>query len=235
MNAVNRRVLAMAGRVTEFARAHPSTDSGFTAVLAKFQAGLTRAQALALQEHKGRVDEQAAVATRRVLRRRTLAPLMRHLSNVAAVAGIRAEQFRMPLFAAPHAVFITAAKSMLAAATERREQLEAAGLGDTLLDDLAQGIAAFDTATATINSGQREHIGARADIGAIARELLQLARVLDGLVRAKYSDDAELLASWVSARAVLRPVRVGRRHPVEPEPEPLGASQPEAEPVDAAA
>jgi hypothetical protein len=54
------------------------------------------------------------------------------------------------------------------------------------------------------------HIGARADLIAVARELVELAGVLDGINRFRFRNDPELLAAWESARNVVGPFkRVG--------------------------
>ncbi len=233
MEAVNRRVLAMADRVADFTRAHPSTDGGFVAVLAQFQASVTRGQALAQQERDGRIAEQVAVASRRALRYNTIVPLLRHLSRVGSTLASGAEQFQLPRNGAPNAVLITAARSMLAAATAQKDALQQAGLGDTLLDELTQAITQFASATDGAISARRQHVGAHADIRAVADQLLQDVHILDGLIRSEYRNDPELLAAWTSARSVVRPVRVGRRGPRQPVPVPAPAPTPAPDPAPA--
>ncbi len=235
MEAVNRRVLAMADRVADFTTAHPSTDGGFVAVLAQFQASVTRGQALAQQERDGRIAEQVAVASRRALRFNTIVPLLRRLSRVGGTLNSGAEQFPLPRPGAPNAVLITAAKSVLAAATAQKDALQKAGLGDTLLDELTQGISQFAAATDAAISARRQHIGAHADIRAVADQLLQDVHLLDPLIRSEYRNDPELLAAWTSARSVMRPVRVGRRGTPPPVPAPAPLRTPAPDPAPAVA
>ncbi len=62
-------------------------------------------------------------------------------------------------------------------------------------------------------AGRREHpslrsgqaIGASADLEAVAAEVAEQVRVLDGLVRYRFGDDAELMGAWASARNVMGP------------------------------
>ncbi len=221
MEAMIRRVLAMASRAVEFATAHPSTDSGFVAVIGRVTADLTRGEALALQEREGRLAEAAAVQRRRELRTTTLAPMMRHLTVVGELAARGdpplAARFAHPTKRVPNKAFITAARSMLQAATDQKEELLAVGLGDKFLDEFGAAITEFDARMDDANSGRRQHIGARADLLAVADDVLQQIHVLDGLVRSEYRNDPELLAAWASARNVVRPVRAGgRRAPLAP-------------------
>src|SRR2546425_9953537 len=54
---------------------------------------------------------------------------------------------------------------------------------------------------------RREHIGATADLLAVAAEIAEQVRVLDGLVRYRFGDNAELMGAWASARNVLGPFK----------------------------
>lgn len=53
-----------------------------------------------------------------------------------------------------------------------------------------------------------------AAVGAVAAEIAEQVRLLDGLVRYRFGDNAELMGAWASARNVLGPFR----SQVEPEP-----------------
>jgi len=56
-------------------------------------------------------------------------------------------------------------------------------------------------------AGRREHVGASADLKAVAAEIKEQVRVLDGLVRFRFGENAELMAAWASARNVLGPFK----------------------------
>src|SRR2546422_860660 len=51
------------------------------------------------------------------------------------------------------------------------------------------------------------NVGASADLQAVAAEVAEQVRVLDGLVRYRFGDDAELMGAWASARNVLGPFK----------------------------
>jgi len=48
-------------------------------------------------------------------------------------------------------------------------------------------------------------VGASADLEAVAGEIAEHVQLLDGVVRYRFGDDAELMGVWASARNVLGP------------------------------
>ena len=50
-------------------------------------------------------------------------------------------------------------------------------------------------------------MGASADLSAVATEIAEQVRLLDGSVRYRFGDNAELMGAWSSARNVLGPFR----------------------------
>jgi len=50
-------------------------------------------------------------------------------------------------------------------------------------------------------------IGASTELKAVAAEIAERVRVLDGLVRYRFGDNAELMGAWASARNVLGPFK----------------------------
>src|ERR1041384_726804 len=62
MRAVVRRILAMAVRVLDFIRAHPSTEASYVAVVSRLEERLKRADTLAVQERDGLLEERNATA-----------------------------------------------------------------------------------------------------------------------------------------------------------------------------
>ncbi len=208
MQAIIRRKLSMAVRAMDFAQAHPSTDASYVSVVTRLKERLDRADALAIQEHAGLEGEHAAHAQRDELRRTIQREQLKHLARVAEMAAKEhpelAGMFRYPDPNAPHRTFITAAKAMLAAAEPHKELFLSVGLGEGFLEQMAQAITQFDQSTETAHSGQRDHVGARADLAVVADECVKLARLLDGLNRARFRNDPELLAAWESASAVVQ-------------------------------
>jgi len=56
-------------------------------------------------------------------------------------------------------------------------------------------------------SGRRDHMGATADLEAVAAEISRQVRVLDGLMRYRFRTNAELMGEWAGVRNVLGPIR----------------------------
>ena len=211
MNAVTRRKLEMAARVRDFLRAHPTEGAGDTAALARLEELLTRAEALATQQRAGVVATRAATVQREKLRRVLQSQLVRYLVAVGVVAAKdRAElaaQFKLPGTNATHQSFLTAVKGMLAKAASQRELLVSRGMSETLLDDLSKAVGEFETTFETSRAGRRDHVGARADLEAVAGDIVEQVRLLDGLVRYRFGNSPELMAAWNSARNVVGPFR----------------------------
>jgi len=67
----------------------------------------------------------------------------------------------------------------------------------------------FDAAVALGNDGRTAHIGATRDLRAVAQEIVQTVRVMDGRNRQRFAEDAQLLGSWLGASRVLGRRRAG--------------------------
>src|SRR3989442_1765673 len=64
--------------------------------------------------------------------------------------------------------------------------------------------------------GGRARVGGSADLQAVITEVTEQVRVLDGLVRYRFSDNAELRGAWASAGDVLGPFRPRSEPPAQP-------------------
>ena len=98
------------------------------------------------------------------------------------------------------------------------------GLRRALQSKLLQYLRALGGLEKTIEStraGRRDHVGASADLQTVAAEIKKQVRALDGMVRYRFGDNAELMGAWRSARNVLGPFKA------KSEPE-AGGSQPKA-------
>src|SRR2546430_11137936 len=102
---------------------------------------------------------------------------------------------------------LTMARGMLEKATAHKDVLVKRGMAEQLPDDLAQTLGEFEQTIEATRAAKREHIGASADLEAVAAEVAEQVRVLDGLVRYRFGDDAELMGAWASARNVLGPFK----------------------------
>jgi hypothetical protein len=115
------------------------------------------------------------------------------------------DRFRLPGLRSTHKSFLIATKAMLAEAVASKDLMVSHGLTESLLEDLARMITQFEEATETGFIGQRGHVGARADLLAVAAEIMELVEWLDGLNRYRFRENPELQAAWDSARNVVAP------------------------------
>ena len=211
MNAQLRRRLEMAGRVREFLRAHKTDGVGEGLGLAKLEELMQRAELLASQQRAGLVAALSTSKHRKGLRRALQSKLLLYLRAVAAVAAKEtaelAVQFQVPPSNASNQALLTMARGMLEKATAHKDVLVKRGMSEQLLDDLAQTLGEFEQTIEATRAAKREHIGASADLEAVAAEVAEQVRVLDGLVRYRFGDDAELMGAWASARNVLGPFK----------------------------
>src|SRR5438874_7611077 len=218
MNAVLRRRLERAARVRDFIRAHKTDGTGEGTALARLEELLQRAEALAAQQRSGVVATRSATLQRRELRHALKTKLLEYLAAVGVAAKGNTElvpQFRLPPTGASHQVFLTAARGMLEKASAQKELLVSRGMSATLLDDLAAALAQFEKTLEATRAGRRDHVGASADLQSVITEITEQVRVLDGLVRYRFSDNAELMGAWASARDVLGPFRSKSEAPAD--------------------
>ena len=96
---------------------------------------------------------------------------------------------------------------MLEKATSQVEVLLARGMSPTLLDDIARVLGEIEKTIEASRAGRRGHVGASADLKAVAAEIKKQIRALDGMVRYRFGDNPELMGAWRSARNVLGPFR----------------------------
>jgi hypothetical protein len=106
---------------------------------------------------------------------------------------------------------MTLVRGMLEKATEEKELLVGLGMTEDLPTDLAHALVDFEQTLAATHAGRRDHVGAGADLAAVASEISRQVRLLEGLVRYRFSDKPELMAAWASARNVLGAVAIAWR------------------------
>ncbi len=210
MNAVLRRRFDMAERVRDFLRAH-RTDGDSTTTLGRLEGLLERVDVLALQQRSGLVAMRASTVRRAAVRRELQSTLLHYLSGVARLAvkdhaGLAAH-FKLPRVRVPDLAFLTLARGILEKATELKELFVSHGMSAELLGDLAATVVVFEQTLEATRAARREHVGATADLWAVAAQISARVRVLDGLVRYRFWDSADLRAAWLGARKVGGPGR----------------------------
>jgi hypothetical protein len=71
-------------------------------------------------------------------------------------------------------------------------------------------------------SRRAAHVGASAELDVVARDVVHIVTVMDGLNRARFAEDAELLAAWESASNTFGPLRAGEKSTSPEETPPSG-------------
>ncbi|HEX6643280.1 MAG TPA: hypothetical protein VF037_01300 [Gemmatimonadales bacterium] len=227
MNKRIRRILEMGSRALGFTRANPDESAGYAAMLSRLEECIAEGDALSDQQLTGTRAVRQASARKREVRRLVEKAHMPHLVSIARIAGRElpdlAPKFVLPGSKAANFAFRTAARTMVAEARSRKEQLVGHGLVETVLDDLEQAIARFDAASAQLIEGRRAHVGASAELKQLANEVAELVKSLDGVNRLRFAGDAERLAAWESASTVVTTSRA-----VAPPEVPAAPAIPEA-------
>ena len=98
----------------------------------------------------------------------------------------------------------------------------------TLLTDLAAAIDGFDKTLEATRAGRSDHVGASADLRAVMAEVSVQVKVLDGVVRYRFGDNAELMGAWASAHNVVGPSRSNGKPQVSGSGETQGVVKPAA-------
>jgi hypothetical protein len=211
MNAMLRRRLEMAVRVRDFLRAHKTDGVGEGLGLAKLEELVQRAEELSGQQRAGVALARQATKQRQQVRRALQGQLLRYLRVVGKVAakekGELANAFPLPPANASHEALLTAGRKTLENATAQKDVLVSLGMSPQVIDDLAKALGELEQTIEATWAGRREHVGASADLDAVAAAIAEQVQLLDGVVRYRFGDDAELMGAWNSARNVLGPFK----------------------------
>ncbi len=217
MNAKSRRKLEMGRRALEFSRAHPDPSPGYAAAVTRLEERLDRADKLASQQREGTLEVRAASARKLELRRSMRQAHLAHLAQAARIAAREVPELAQKFVFKPgtttYLAFRTVARGMVAEAQNQKEVLVKHGMVEAVLDNLVQALDQFDAAVERGSDGRTAHVGASAELRAVADEVVQVVRVMDGLNRYRFMRDPELLAAWESASNVLASPRNGAPKP----------------------
>lgn len=207
MEAKSRRKIEMGSRALDFSRSHPDASPGYAAAVARLEERLAHVEQVATQQREGLLEVRAATARKRELRRGMRQAHLSHLAQVAKIAARDVPELAQKFVFKPgtttYLAFRTAARGMAAEAQNQKEVLVKHGLVETVLENLTQALDQFDVALERGSAGRQAHVGASAELNAVADEIVQVVRVMDGLNRYRFMNDAELLAAWESASNVL--------------------------------
>jgi len=214
-----RRIIEMVLRVLGFLHANPADDRVWQSALGRLEDSAKRLLALTAQERSGHVTAEAAAVTKEDLRAR----LHDLLNIIAHLAGIATrEDPAMPVrltLPKPHnsqQVYLNSGRVVLGQAREHQEILTQYGMTPELLRELESTLDAYEQAIGTKYTGTSAHVGANAEMRALASEIIRLVKVVDAIHRPLFRNDAEKRAAWKSARTVARTLPKTDAEPVEP-------------------
>ena len=217
MDSRTRTTIEMGRRALAFAEAHPEQTPASLPALSRLKEILVRADELIIQQRDGLSEVRAATQEKRESRRRIRRIHLPHLFRVAEAAAAErpelAEKFRLPAETLPYLAFGSAVQGILAEAQKEQELLARYGMVEPAPASLGEALGQFNRAVERSVAGRRAHVGARAELEAIADEVVQQVRQLDGLVRFRFAKDAEALAAWRSASNMIGPPRAAPKAP----------------------
>ncbi|MEO8636430.1 MAG: hypothetical protein ABI587_14240 [Gemmatimonadales bacterium] len=209
MQAVIRRRLDRIDRVFGFSQQHLTEVKGYVAAVTQLGEQLKRVQVLTTQSEAGDLTEDASTALktelRRVIEEDHLAHFVRIAHSVTPSDPELKKRFRMPERKVSLQAFLPAARALAAEAASRKELLIGEGLPETFLEDLNTALDGYAEAVNQQDIGRASHVGARAELRALTKEMGLLVRRLDSINRYRFRNNAELLAAWNSVRSMSWP------------------------------
>lgn len=202
--------LVMEMRLGDFTVAHPFDDGPASELAARYREKVARQQLLVDVQRHGEKGRKAQVVRAKEVRKEMSAVPLRHLAalapslrserpDLAALIGQPASRFTA-------VEFRSAVHAILAGIQAEHDVLRAKGMSEETIPTLTRLVAEYEAAISNTNAERRAHVGARAEMKQLDRELMQLARQLDGMVAIHFRDQPDLLAAWKSARNVAWPV-----------------------------
>jgi hypothetical protein len=197
----------MGQRVLEFMRQHPAQTPGLVAATARLQERLSRARQLAQQQLDGSAEMRVATGRKRDLRRLMTRAHLDHLARVAEVASEEEpellQKFVFPPDATTYLAFRAAASGMAAEAEARKELLVKHGYSEEALTGLKTALDQFETALEQGAAGRLSRVAATAELVTVAEEIVQVVKVMNGLILLRFVNQPEVLAAWESATNVV--------------------------------
>jgi hypothetical protein len=196
-------------------------SEGYATALKQLEELLARAGRLAQEQRQGIAEVRGATARKDALKRSIRRSQLVHLARVAERASKEvpelAQKFDLPRVPFRSLAFRAAARAMAEEAQQQKELLVRHGLVEEVLTGLTQSLDQFDQAVERGAEGRRVHIGAKANLEAIADEVVQIVKVLDGLNRFRFALEPDLLAAWTAASNVIGPPVADRRTVGQPD------------------
>jgi hypothetical protein len=178
--------------------------------------------------------QHAAITQRSAVKYSTYSLLLRRLCRVANLNAAAhpelQDKYILPSKDTPNREFILKAQQMLNDATAQQDLLKTLGLGDTFIAELTKAVNDFETNTEDAHAGRADHVGASAQIDAIANHGVANVDVLDTYMRMNYAGDLQTLAAWAAAKNIHGVAHTAEATP--PDAPPVPAPQPVIAPLE---
>src|SRR4051794_28761701 len=211
MDSRTRRIVELGKRVSSFFADHTDQVPGDLPPLARLNEILAKVEQLMIQQSDGIKEVRSATAQKQEWRRKIRRNHLPQFGRIGEAAGVErpdlTKKLELPAEALPYLAFRSAVQGILAEAQNQMELLTRYGLVEPAPKSLADAVAKFDEAVERTERGRRAHVGARAEMAALADEILQKVRQLDGLARYRFASDVEAFAAWRSASNRFGPQR----------------------------
>lgn len=199
-----KRRLDLGKVVRDFCRRHPVPGPGYLEAMKLLDERVTRLEAMATQQVTGISTRLGSTVTKAELRRIIREDHLRHLVRMARGAQAQdptlAARFRLPYKKINGAGFIAAAKAMMEQAASCPGLFIGEGMPATFLQDLKDLIGDYQKALAGQHSGLSLHIGARAEMKAVSKQVMHLIQRFDGIYLKAFERDPETRAVWLAVR-----------------------------------
>jgi len=223
MRRAVRSTIERGTRVGDFHRLHPHTDADATALATRLDDAVAHAEALAVQQRNGTLASRNANARKVKLRKGVLGDTLRHLAHVSVSAGAEKPELigslKFPPENSTHQAFLVAARQMVELAEANKEVLAKYGFTGSMLTDLTANLGAFEAASAAAQAAAGSKAGARSELEAVTRQIRDLIRLLDGINRHRFQDNADQLAEWSTAISFISPPRRNKTDSETPSPQ----------------
>jgi hypothetical protein len=89
-----------------------------------------------------------------------------------------------------------------------------------VLSGLGVTLDQFQTAVEQGAAGRLAHVGATAELNVVSDQVVQIVKVMNGLVRVRFGSQPETLAAWASASSVVATPRPSEDATTPPSPTP---------------
>lgn len=206
MDARDSIKLAMASRVLEFSRIHPSALPGYAEALAQLEGILARARTLMREKVVGHVMERASSrgknALRAIIRDRYLTHLVRIGQAAAATYPDFRQCFRLPARTSRESVFLGICRDMALRAEGHKWLFLKDGMPATFVEDLNGFLAEYEHMARHHVRGIEMHTVARAELREVTGRLMLLVKRFDAINMLRFAADPAILAVWMKARTV---------------------------------